>query len=70
MAMVMEMKASNGATVRIFDDRLPKTPEEEARNREQVRRAVVRCLEDGIEHNGFEETRRRILEGPHAYLGR
>jgi len=70
MAKVMEFTAGNGATVRIFDDCMPKTPEEESRNRAQVQRAVVYCLEDGIRANGFEETRRRILEGPHAFLAR
>ncbi len=68
MALAMEFQSQYGAKIRIFDDCMPKTPKEEARNRAQVQRAVVRCLEDGIRANGFEETRRRILEGPHAYL--
>lgn len=66
MAMVMEFKCEHGGKVRIFDDYLPKTPAEEARNRTQVQRAVVRCLTETVQKYGVEETRRMILESPYA----
>lgn len=66
MAMVMEFKGEHGGTIRIFDDYLPKTPEEEARNRAQVQRAVVRCLTETVQKYGVEETKRMIQESPYA----
>lgn len=47
MAVVMTIKASNGATVRIHDDYLPKTDEEARRRRAAAQKELNRIYTEG-----------------------
>lgn len=53
--MVKEYKASNGATVRIFDTFLPKTPEERAAREAEAWRVADQII--------LNEARRKYNEG-------
>ena len=66
MALVMEHKCPNGGTVRIFDDFLPDTPEENERRRRETQRIAMRILTNAVENFGVDEVRRRIAEDKYA----
>ncbi|MBP3541850.1 MAG: hypothetical protein J6K72_08600 [Clostridia bacterium] len=66
VALVMEHKCPNGGTVRIFDDCLPDTPEENERRRRETQRIAMRILTNAVENFGVDEVRRRITEDKYA----
>ena len=66
MALVMEHKCPNGGTVRIFDDCLPDTSEENERRRRETQRIAMRILTNAVENFGVDEVRRRIAEDKYA----
>lgn len=54
MALVREIKTRNGATVRIYDDCLAKTPEERQRRREIAQQNLNRIYTECMERNWRE----------------
>ena len=54
MALVKTIKARNGATVRIYDDCLAKTPEERQKRREIAQKNLNRIYTESMERNWRE----------------